>query len=399
MKKYKFLLLAAFVGMIVSCGSKSSGKPDFSDNEYSVVTANGQSTSLETTYPATIKGVQDVEIRPKVQGFITKICVTEGQSVRKGQLLFVLDNVTYEAAVRQAKAAVNSAQAQLSTAKLTYQNNEKLFNNNVIGSYELQSAKNSYEAAQAALLQAKASYTSAKQNLDFCYVTSPANGVVGTLPYKVGALVSAQSQMALTTVSDISTMQVYFSVTEKEIMEMSRNDGGVTKAINNFPPVKLKLADGTMYSHDGKVVTISGVIDQTTGSVQMKAEFSNPERLLKSGGAGSIVVASEHSNAIIVPQEAVVKLQDKYFIYILGAGNKVKYTEISVLDNNNGKTYVVVGGMKIGDRYVSQGTTTLSDGMEIRPITPEQYAAKIKKMQELGAAQGDGKKLKEALSK
>lgn len=399
MKKYKFLLLAAFVGMIVSCGSKSSGKPDFSDNEYSVVTANGQSTSLETTYPATIKGVQDVEIRPKVQGFITKICVTEGQSVRKGQLLFVLDNVTYEAAVRQAKAAVNSAQAQLSTAKLTYQNNEKLFNNNVIGSYELQSAKNSYEAAQAALLQAKASYTSAKQNLDFCYVTSPANGVVGTLPYKVGALVSAQSQMALTTVSDISTMQVYFSVTEKEIMEMSRNDGGVAKAINNFPPVKLKLADGTMYSHDGKVVTISGVIDQTTGSVQMKAEFSNPERLLKSGGAGSIVVASEHSNAIIVPQEAVVKLQDKYFIYILGAGNKVKYTEISVLDNNNGKTYVVVGGMKIGDRYVSQGTTTLSDGMEIRPITPEQYAAKIKKMQELGAAQGDGKKLKEALSK
>ena len=208
-KKCNFLILLFAAAMVVtSCGSKQSGKPNFGDDEYAVRTISGQSTELQTTYPATIKGVQDVEIRPKVSGFITKLCVQEGQAVKKGQLLFVIDNVTYAAAVRQARAAVNSAKAQLNTAKLTYTNNEKLFKNNVIGSYELQSAKNTLEAAYAAVAQAEANYVTAKQNLDFCYVTSPANGVIGDLPYRVGALVSASSQQPLTTVSSIGTMQV-----------------------------------------------------------------------------------------------------------------------------------------------------------------------------------------------
>ena len=169
MTKNKILLFAALAAMLVSCGGKkSSGKPDFGDNEYAVRTIGVQSAELQTTYPATIKGVQDVEIRPKVSGFITKLCVKEGQTVKAGQLLFVIDNVTYAAAVRQAKAAVNSAKAQLNTARLTYNNNMKLFKNNVIGSYELQSAKNNMEAAAAALAQAEASYVSAKENLSFC---------------------------------------------------------------------------------------------------------------------------------------------------------------------------------------------------------------------------------------
>ena len=177
MKTNKFLLVAAMAVTLASCGGgKSGGKPDFGDNEYAVRTIQAQEADIQTTYPATIKGMQDVEIRPKVSGFITKLCVKEGQAVKAGQLLFVIDNVTYAAAVRQAKAAVNSAKAQLSTAKLTYNNNQKLFQNNVIGSYELESAKNAYESALAAVAQAEASYVSAKQNLDFCYVTSPANG-------------------------------------------------------------------------------------------------------------------------------------------------------------------------------------------------------------------------------
>lgn len=313
-------------------------------------------------------------------------------------MLFVIDNVTYEAAVRQAKAAVNSATAQLNTAKLTYENNQKLFNNNVIGSYELQSAKNSYETAQAALAQAKASYTSAKQNLDFCYVTSPASGVVGMLPYKVGALVSASSQQPLTTVSDISSMQVYFSMTEKDLMDLAKTAGGISAAIKDYPPVKLKLADNSIYGHDGHVAAVSGVIDPTTGSAQIRADFPNPERLLKSGGSGSIVVPHKDANAILVPQEAVVEVQNKHFAYVLGAGNKVKYTEISIYPNNDGKNYIITGGLKAGDKIVVSGVTALSDGMEIKPITEVQYQEKIKKAQELGSIQGDYKKMKEAFS-
>lgn len=397
MKKNKMLLVAAIAAMLASCGGGNQGKPNFGDNEYAVRTIGTQSSEMETSYPATIKGVQDVEIRPKISGFITKLCVQEGQTVKKGQLLFVIDNVTYEAAVRQAKAAVNSAQAQRNTAKLTYDNNQKLFKNNVIGAYELESAKNAFESAEAALAQAKANYTSAKQNLDFCYVTSPANGVVGDLPYKVGALVSASSQQPLTTVSDISTMQVYFSMTEKDLIDMTKTSGGLTAAIKDYPPVKLKLADGSVYGHDGKVATVSGVINQATGSVSIRADFPNPEHLLKSGGSGSIVVTHTDNSAILIPQDAAAQVQDKFFVYVLGNDNKVKYTEVKVSTNNDGKNYLVTEGLKAGDKIVSIGITTLTDGMEIKPITEVQYQEKIKKAQELGAMQSDGKKLKEAL--
>lgn len=397
MKKNKILLAVTLAAMLVSCGGKQ-GKPNFGDNEYAVRTVSTTSTELETSYPATIKGVQDVEIRPKVSGFITKLCVKEGQNVKKGQLLFVIDNVTYEAAVRQAKAAVNSAKAQLNTAKLTYDNSKNLFDNNVIGSYELQSAKNSYETAQAALAQAQASYTSAKQNLDFCYVTSPANGVVGMLPYKVGALVSASSQQPLTTVSDISSMQVYFSMTEKDLMDLAKTAGGMQAAINEYPAVKLKLADNSIYGHEGHVAAVSGVIDPTTGSSQVRADFPNPGHILKSGGSGSIIVPHKDANAILVPQDAIVEVQNKHFAYILGAGNKVKYTEITIDPNNDGKNYIVTRGLKAGDKIVVSGVTALTDGQEIKPITEAQYQEKIKKAQELGAIQGNYKEMKKAFS-
>lgn len=397
MKKNKILLFAALAAMMVSCGNKQ-GKPNFGDNEYAVMTIGTQSSEMETSYPATITGVNDVEIRPKISGFITKICVTEGQTVKKGQLLFVIDNVTYEAAVRQAKAAVNSAQAQLNTAKLTYDNNQHLFKNNVIGSYELESAKNTYESAKAALAQAQANYISAKQNLDFCYVTSPSNGVVGDLPYDVGALVSASNATPLTVVSDISVMEIFFSMTEKDLLEMTKTAGGLTAAIKDYPPLKLKLADGTIYGHDGRVVTVSGVIDKSTGSVSIKANFPNPEHLLKTGGSGSVVVPHVDNSAILIPQDATVQIQNKYFVYVLGSDNKVKNTEITVSSNDDGKNYLVTGGLKTGDKIVCAGVTTLTDGMEIKPITQAQYQEKIKKAQQLGAAQDDAKKLKEALS-
>lgn len=400
MKTNKFLLVAAMAVTLASCGGgKSGGKPDFGDNEYAVRTIQAQEADIQTTYPATIKGMQDVEIRPKVSGFITKLCVKEGQTVKAGQLLFVIDNVTYAAAVRQAKAAVNSAKAQLSTAKLTYNNNQKLFQNNVIGSYELESAKNAYESALAAVAQAEASYVSAKQNLDFCYVTSPANGVVGDLPYRVGALVSASSQQPLTTVSNISTMQVYFSMTEKDLLDMTKTAGGIHAAIKDYPAVKLQLADGTIYNQPGHVATVSGVIDPTTGSVSMRADFPNPEHLLKSGGSGSIVVPHNNSTAIIIPQDAVSQVQDKYFVYVVGKDNKVKYTPVTVNPNNDGKNYIIDGGLSVGDRIVVNGISSLTDGAEIKPLTEAQYQAKLKKTEDMGADQSDLNKLKKDFGK
>lgn len=396
MKKNRFLLLAAVAVLFASCGGQ---KGKMGDNEYAVRTIETQSTELQTSYPATIRGVQDVEIRPKISGFITKLCVKEGQVVRKGQLLFEIDNVTYQAAVRQAKAAVNSAKAQLNTSKLTYENNQKLFANNVIGTYELQSSKNAYANAQAALAQAQANYVSAKQNLDFCYVTSPADGVVGDLPYSVGALVSSSSTQPLTTISNISTMQVYFSMTEKDLLDMTKEKGGLHAAISEYPPVKLQLADGTTYGHQGKVAAVSGVIDQSTGSVSMRADFPNPEQLLKSGGSGYIVVTHVASNAIVIPQDAVAQVQDRYFVYVLGKDNKVKYTNVTVNPDNDGKNYIIESGLKTGDRIVVQGITTLKDGMQITPITEAQYKEKLKKTSQMGAHQNDLNKLKEDLTK
>lgn len=398
MKQKVLFLIAAVSLFLTSCGGGKQGA-GFNDNEYPVRTIESQGSSSETLYPATIRGVQDVEIRPKVSGFITKLLVKEGQRVAAGQLLFVIDSETYQAAVRQAKAAVSSATAQLNTAKLTYDNSQKLFNSNVIGQYELQTAQNTYENAKAALAQAQASLASAKETLSYCFVKSPTSGLVGSLPFKVGALVGPTSAQPLTTVSDNNTMEVFFSMTEKDVLDMARSVGGVKESLSTYPTVKLKLADGTIYSQPGKVTKMSGVIDTSTGSVSMVAHFSNPDHILRSGGSGSIVVPKVTSNAIVVPQDAVAQVQDRYFVYILGKNNKVKYTEIKISPDNDGQTYVVTSGLKVGDRIVLKGITALTDGAEIKGLTEAEYEAKLKKTAELGSSQNDLSKLKEAFGK
>ena len=370
MKMKKMMMMAAIAASLISCGG-GGGRPNFGDNEYPVVTVGTSSADMQSTYPATIKGVQDVVIRPKATGFITQINVKEGQTVGVGQVLFVIDNETAQAAVRQAQAAVNTAQQQVNTAKLTYDNSQLLHQNKVIGDYELQTSQNSYEAALAGLAQAQAGLASAKEQLSYCYVKSPAAGVVGTIPFKKGALVSASN--VLTNVANISQMEVYFSVTEKAAMQLQSTGGG----IQGLPAVKLQLADGSIYSHEGKVTKMSGMVDQTTGSVQMIAAFSNPEKLLKSGGAGTIIIPRQETDVIMIPQSCVMEVQNKKFVYLLGQDNKVKYSEIKVDPQDDGNNYIVTEGLKKGDKYVTNGITKLSDGMEIVPITPERYEQKI----------------------
>ena len=394
-KSLFFVALAATA--LVSCGGKKGGSlADLQDNEFAVRTVGTQSADMQTTYPATIKGIQDVEVRPKISGFITKVLVHEGQRVAAGQVMFTIDSETYQAAVRQAQASLSTAQAQANTARLTYENNKKLFDQHIIGQYELSTAQNSYATAQASVAQAQAALASARETLSWCTVKAPAAGVVGSLPYKVGTLASAST--ALTTVSNISTMEVFFSMSESEILALSKTSGSAAAAISELPMVKLMLADGTVYNHPGKVVKMSGVIDPGTGSYSLIAHFANPEHLLKSGGAGQIIIPRSNSSAIVVPQEATSQVQDKTFVYLVGKDNKVKYTEITIDPQNDGVNYVVTGGLHVGDRYVSRGITKLTDGMEIKPITEQQYQAKIDKATKLGAAQGNAGDFAKAMS-
>lgn len=385
-KSVLFVAAVCVLAALTSCGgSKKGGLPNFGDDEFAVATIGTSSAALQTTYPATIKGIQDVEVRPKVSGFITKVFVHEGQTVSAGQALFSIDSETYQAAVRSAAAAVNTAKAQANTAKLTYQNNKKLYDSKIIGEYELSTAANSYATAKAQVAQAEAALASAREQLAWCTVTSPSAGVVGSLPFKVGALVSASGQ-ALTTVSNISTMEVFFSLSESQILSMSKTNGSIQAAIAAFPAVKLQLADGSIYNHPGKVVKMSGVIDATSGSVSLIAHFPNPEKLLKSGGAGSIVVPNDNS-AIVIPQEACSQVQDKIFVYVVTKDNKVKYSEIKVNPQDDGKNYIVTSGLHVGDRIVLKGITKLTDGQQIKPITLERYNQKIAEAAKLAESQ------------
>ena len=387
MKSIKSLLVAAVSVSLVAC-SGGGGMPNFGNNEFPVETIGSNSASLQSTYPATIKGIQDVEVRPKVSGFITKVYVHEGQAVKTGQLLFTIDSETYQAAVRQAQASVNTARAQLNTARLTFENNKKLYDKKVIGQYELSTAQNSYATAQAALAQAQAALASAKETLSWCRVVSPTSGVVGSLPYKAGALVSASSLDPLTTVSDVSTVEVFFSMSEGDILNMTRTSGSIYAALKELPSVKLQLVNGTLYNHPGKVVKMSGVINQSTGAYSLIAHFANPERILKSGGAGQIIIPRTNNHAIVIPQEATSSVQDKLFVYKVGKDNKVYYTEIKVNPQNDGNTYIVTSGLSVGDRIVVKGLTKLSDKMEIKPVTLAEYQKSIDDAAKLGAKQG-----------
>lgn len=368
MKKFVYL---AFALALTACGGDKSAVPT-SGNDYAVVTVQPSEATLNTSYPATIKGIQDIEIRPRIAGNIMKVLVDEGDFVRAGQPLFIIDKVQYEAAVKSAVAAIKVVEANIATQELTVKNKRMLHEKAIISQYDLETAENQLQSLRAQLAQSQAQLTDARNNLSYCTVTSPSDGVVGTIPYRVGSLVSSSSALPLTTVSNISKMYVYFSMTEKQMLDLTRENGGIVASIDKMPQVNLMLADGTQYSQPGTITAISGVIDQTTGSVQIRATFDNSGKVLRSGGTGSVLVPTHATDAIIIPQKATYEIQDKRYVYLVGKDNKVKNTEITVLPQNDGTNYVVTSGIKAGDRLVVEGVNSLKDGMQINPITPQQ---------------------------
>ena len=348
--KSKIVLFAFCLALLSSCGKKgfdlSGGTPECAVQVLQPTTVN-----LKSSYPATIKGKQDVEIRPQVSGFITKVCVDEGSMVRKGQILFIIDPVQYEAAVRSAKAAVATAKAGVNTQEITVNNKRELNKKNIISDYDLAMAENSLASAKAQLASAQAQLISAEQNLTFTNVKSPSDGIVNTIPYRLGSLVSPSIQTPLTIVSDINEMYVYSSLTEKDLL------------------------DGTTYADKGKMSTISGVINQNTGAVSIRATFPNKEHLLRSGGMANLIVPYHLENAIVIPQKATTEIQDKKFAFVLQPDNTVKMTEINVFNVDNGHDYVVTSGLKAGEKVVLDNASTLKDGQAIKPVTPEQAKA------------------------
>lgn len=371
--KSRIVLCAFCLALMSSCGNKSkdTGKvPEYAVQELQKTTAD-----LTTAYPATIKGKQDVEIRPQVSGFITKLCVDEGATVRKGQVLFIIDQTQYLAAVRTAEAAVATAEAAVRTQQMTVDNKRELNKKQIISDYDLAMAENTLAQSKAQKAQADAQLIAAKQNLSFTQVTSPTDGIINKIPYRLGALVSPSIATPMTTVSEMDEAYVYFTMTEKQLLEMSKTGNSTKEELAKMPAVKLQLIDGTVYGTDGKVEIVTGTIDQSTGAVLMRAMFPNKEHILRSGGTANILIPYNMPNVISIPQSATVEIQDKKFVYVLQSDNTVKYTEVGIFNLDNGKEYLVTSGLNPGDKIVIEGVQSLKDGQQIQPITPAQKEA------------------------
>ena len=356
----KAAIMASFMAA-VSCGQTPTA---MGPAEYAVMTIATTDREIPINYSATIRGRQDIAIYPQVSGTIFELCVNEGQTVSKGQPLFIIDQVPYKAALQTAEANVAAAKAGVATAQLTYDSKKELYAKNVVSQYDLLTAENTLLTAKAQLAQAEAQRVNAANNLSYTVVKAPANGVVGTLPYRVGALVSASIPQPLTTVSDNSDVYVYFSMTENQLLNLTRQYGSIANTLKNMPDVQLVLNDGSVYDRTGRIESISGVIDTSTGSVQLRAVFPNADGLLHSGGAGSVIVPNIHKDCVVVPQVATFELQNKVYVYKVEDG-KAASSMIDVEKINNGREYIVKSGLTPGDVIVAEGVGLLREGTPI----------------------------------
>lgn len=340
--------------------------PDVQMNpNYAIMKVTPTDKELSTAYSATIRGRQDIDIYPQVSGMIEKLCVSEGQKVRRGQVLFIIDQVPYKAALKTAIANVEAAKTGLATAELTYNSAKELYAQKVVSEFNLKTSQNTYLTAKAQLSQAEAQEISARNNLSYTEVKSPSDGVIGMLPYRVGALVGPSIPQPLTTVSDNSEMYVYFSMTENQLLSMTRQYGTMDEVLANMPEVELQLNDKSIYDIKGKIESISGVIDRQTGTVGVRAVFPNESRLLHSGASGNVIIPNTYKNSLVIPQGATVRLQDQTIVYKVVDGKAVS-TLITIAEVNNGREYIVLDGLKAGDEIVSEGAGLLREGTQVK---------------------------------
>ncbi|MBQ6687983.1 MAG: efflux RND transporter periplasmic adaptor subunit [Bacteroidales bacterium] len=360
------LLAILTICSLLACACKEGAKTaPKEDSLYETLEICLGDRTLTTGYSAAISGVQTVEIRPQVSGMITDILIEEGESVRKGQVLFVIDQTPYKAAYEIAIANVKSAEAALSTARLIYESNKNLFEQDVVSEFDLMTAQNDLTEAEARLALCKAEEVNASNNLSYTEVRSPVNGVASMIPYRVGALVNSSITQPLVTVSDDSRVYAYFSMAENQMLDMVQQYGSLNNAIKQMPEVELIMSNGEKYEHTGKINAISGTISESTGSVSLRAVFNNRNHLLRNGGSGTIIIPVTVKDRIVIPQSATYELQDRVFVYKVVNG-KASSTEIRISPQNNGTEYIVEDGLQVGDIIVAEGAGLIKEGTVIR---------------------------------
>lgn len=368
--KRKSIINRAFASLAL-CGlvatSCTTVTPQGVNTDYKLMTVTLSNRSLSNEYSAAMSGKQSVEIRPQVSGMLTEVRIVEGAPVKKGQTLFIIDQAPYKAALQTALANVESAKASVATAQLTAESKQELFNQNVISSFDLQTAKNALLVAKATLAQAEAQETIARTNLAYTVVTSPVNGVASMTSYRVGALVNSAIATPLVTVSDDSDVYAYFSMTENQILTLSRQNGVLTEAIKAMPKVSLRLSDGTMYDQQGTIDAISGIVNTATGAVSIRAIFPNAGKILRSGGSGSIVFPYEKTDCIVIPQAATYEIQDKVYVYKVIDG-KASSAIVSIFGINDGREYIVESGLQVGETIIAEGAGLVQEGATITPL-------------------------------
>ncbi len=349
--------------LLASCSSKDKNNEAQDTLEMPVLTIKTQDTTLQTAYVADIQALRNVEVRSRLKGFLEKIFVDEGKPVTKGQVLFKINDEEYRLALSRARAMLRNAEADAVATRLEVDRVKMLVNKNVLAASELEVAQSKLKADEATIAEARANVQSAQTHIAYTTIRAPFNGIIDRIPLKGGSLIDEGT--LLTSISDISSIYAYFSFPENEYLKYQRiqNSGEQEEGANT---VKLVLADGSSYTHSGTIETIEGEIEQTTGSISLRAKFPNPHKLLRHGASGKIYITSEVDNAIMIPQKSVFEVQDKSYVYLVGPDNKLKMHSFVPLTRFS-QYYIVKEGLKAGDKILFEGAQNARDGMVIKP--------------------------------
>ena len=370
---YPIILLATVLlagGLVYSCWDDKD-EDEESVGEYRTLTISTQDFTIVREFTAMIESDQPADIRPQISGKITQICVKEGARVKKGQPLVILDQVPYQAAVRNAEAKVNSAKAQLATARQTLEGKEQLFQQHVVGDFDLNKARNEAAEAEAALAEAKADLETARNELSYTVVKSPSDGVLSMIEYRIGELVDPSMEKELATVSDPRHIHAYIGISEKTLYDLTQYyQCSIDELPDKLPDVTLTTYWGKGIEHKGRIDAISGNVESNTGAVVIRASFDNPDGLFRNNSNGTVHIPYSIKNAIVIPQEATFDIQDKIFVFKVDDG-VAKAVPVVVMPYNDGQTYVVTDGLKTGDVIIAEGAGLLQDGTKVKVKSEE----------------------------
>ena len=360
---FEWIFMICFMAVLGSC---DINMPKEVQSSYETMTVKKSDIEVPYKFSARMKGQNDVTVTPQIGGQLMKIAVAEGQQVKKGQVLFVIDSRNAQLELEAAQANLQAALAQENSAKLEYESNMNLFEKKIVSSYMLNNSENSYKQAQASVAQAKAAVNRAKVNLGFCTITATVSGVIGEIPVRVGDQVSPATQ--LTMLSGNTTMDAEISVTEAIVESMVQEGmkaADIEKILANMPPATFIMKNGTEYPHKGRVVSLTGIVNAATGSLTAKVSFPNPDGHLYSGIQGTVVMSFGETGVMVIPQNAVVRLQDKSLVYKVKADSTATAVDVTTQDTGNGKDFIITSGLNVGDQIVTTGANNVTEGQKV----------------------------------